>query len=37
VGGVSKIIPVDIHVPGCPPAPRTILAALLALLKISSE
>jgi Ni,Fe-hydrogenase III small subunit len=37
VGGVSKIIPVDIHVPGCPPAPRTILAALLALLRISSE
>lgn len=32
VGGVSKIIPVDLHIPGCPPPPRMILAGLLSLL-----
>ena len=32
VGGVQLVIPVDLHVPGCPPTPRQILAALLALL-----
>lgn len=32
VGGVAKIIPVDLHIPGCPPPPRMILAGLLALL-----
>jgi Ni,Fe-hydrogenase III small subunit len=36
VGGVSKIIPVDLHIPGCPPAPRIVLAGLLALLKRAS-
>ena len=37
IGAASKLLPVDIHVPGCPPAPRTILAALLALLKSASR
>lgn len=37
IGAVSRIIPVDIHVPGCPPAPKTILAALLALLTAASR
>ena len=32
VGGVASVIPVDLHVPGCPPTPRQILAALLTLL-----
>jgi Ni,Fe-hydrogenase III small subunit len=35
-GGVSKIIPVDLHIPGCPPSPRTVLAGLLALLRASA-
>jgi Ni,Fe-hydrogenase III small subunit len=32
-GGVSAVIPVDIHVPGCPPPPQEILMALLALVE----
>jgi Ni,Fe-hydrogenase III small subunit len=32
-GGVSEVIPVDLHIPGCPPSPAEILQGLLALLK----
>jgi Ni,Fe-hydrogenase III small subunit len=32
-GGVSKIIPVDLHIAGCPPTPTAILEGLLALLE----
>src|SRR4249920_2821448 len=32
VGGVSQVIPVDLHISGCPPPPVTILQGLLALL-----
>jgi Ni,Fe-hydrogenase III small subunit len=31
-GGVSKVVPVDLHIPGCPPRPIEILKGLLALL-----
>ncbi|ABD86504.1 NADH-quinone oxidoreductase subunit B family protein [Rhodopseudomonas palustris] len=31
-GGVSAVIPVDLHIPGCPPPPLLILQGLLALL-----
>ena len=31
-GAVSNVIPVDISIPGCPPAPRDLLKALLAAL-----
>lgn len=31
-GGVSAVVPVDLHVPGCPPDPWTLLAALTALV-----
>lgn len=34
VGGVEAVIPVDLHIPGCPPSPRDILSGLLALLRI---
>jgi len=33
LGGVSKVVPVDLHIPGCPPPPKDILAGLLALLE----
>jgi Ni,Fe-hydrogenase III small subunit len=32
VGGVSSVVPVDLHIRGCPPAPIDILKGLLALL-----
>jgi NADH-quinone oxidoreductase B subunit len=32
VGGVSNILPVDIHIPGCPPPPKTLLRGLVTLL-----
>ena len=31
--GVKNIIPVSIHIPGCPPDPVTIIRYLLAFLK----
>ncbi len=33
VGGVDQVIPVDLHIPGCPPSPIQLLAGLLALLQ----
>ncbi len=32
VGGVSAVIPVDLHIPGCPPAPIMLIKGLLALM-----
>ncbi|MBX9634526.1 MAG: hydrogenase, partial [Magnetospirillum sp.] len=32
-GGVSSVLPVDLHIAGCPPSPKEILAGLLALLE----
>ncbi|GAB4547129.1 MAG: hypothetical protein Fur0020_15480 [Thermodesulfovibrionia bacterium] len=31
-GGVSKVIPVHCHIPGCPPTPVQLIAGLLKLL-----
>ena len=31
-GGVSAVLPVDLHIPGCPPSPRALLKGLLALM-----
>jgi len=30
-GGVSDVIPVDLHIPGCPPTPTALIKGLLAL------
>ncbi|MGA7713229.1 MAG: NADH-quinone oxidoreductase subunit B family protein [Rhizomicrobium sp.] len=32
-GGVSSVVPVDLHISGCPPSPRDLLAGLLALMR----
>ncbi|SFU21708.1 NADH-quinone oxidoreductase subunit B family protein [Mesorhizobium sp. YR577] len=32
MNGVSEVLPVDLHIPGCPPRPLEILKGLLALL-----
>src|SRR5215470_9423342 len=37
VGGVKDVIPVDLHIPGCPPRPVQLLQGLLALLERQSE
>jgi Ni,Fe-hydrogenase III small subunit len=37
VGGVSQVVPVDLHIPGCPPPPTAILQALLSLLDRAAE
>jgi Ni,Fe-hydrogenase III small subunit len=37
IGGVSKVIPVDLHVRGCPPSPLALLKGLLALLEDVSQ
>jgi len=33
VGGVSAVVPVDLHIRGCPPSPTKLLQGLLALLE----
>src|SRR6187399_334778 len=37
VGGVSAVLPVDLHIPGCPPSPSALLGGLLALLQSVSS
>jgi Ni,Fe-hydrogenase III small subunit len=37
VGGVSAVLPVDLHIPGCPPSPIALLGGLLALLQTVSR
>ena len=32
-GGVNAILPVTLHIPGCPPTPLTLVKALLSLIK----
>ena len=37
VGGVNDVVPVDLHIKGCPPTPMQILEGLLALLTFNAE
>ena len=37
VGAVSAVIPVDLHIKGCPPSPVALLKGLLALIESISE
>jgi Ni,Fe-hydrogenase III small subunit len=37
VGGVSKVVPVDLHIRGCPSTPTQLLEGLLALLEAGSN
>ena len=37
VGGVSAVLAVDLHIPGCPPTPTALLKGLLALLESVSN
>jgi Ni,Fe-hydrogenase III small subunit len=37
VGGVTDVLPVDLHVPGCPPCPLELLKGLLALLQCTDR
>src|SRR5437868_15194390 len=34
VGGVGAVVPVDLHIRGCPPTPTALLEGLLALLEL---
>jgi Ni,Fe-hydrogenase III small subunit len=36
-GGVNNIIPVDLHIRGCPPTPTELLKGLLALLHQAND
>ena len=36
VGGVSEVVPVDLHIRGCPPDPLSLLKGLLSLLEGTS-
>src|SRR5580698_7102874 len=36
-GGVSNVVPVDLHIRGCPPSPTEILKGLIALLEQASK
>ena len=35
-GGVKDVIPVDLHIRGCPPSPAALLGGLIALLERAS-
>ena len=36
-GGVSEVVPVDLHIRGCPPSPTALLQGLIALVEKVAE
>jgi Ni,Fe-hydrogenase III small subunit len=34
IGGVDRVLPVGVYIPGCPPRPRAILTGLLVAMGI---
>ena len=36
IGAVDKVIPVDLHIPGCPPRPADLLRGLIALVETAT-
>ena len=36
-GGVKDVIPVDLHIPGCPPSPTALLRGLIALIETAAD
>ncbi len=36
-GGVSQMVPVDLHIRGCPPSPNELLRGLIALLERAGD
>ncbi len=37
VGGVNSLLPVDVHIPGCPPDPETLLEGLRRMQQVISS
>jgi Ni,Fe-hydrogenase III small subunit len=35
-GGVGAVLPVDLHIPGCPPTPAALLAGLITLIEANA-
>lgn len=36
VGAVAQVVPVDLHIPGCPPSPTDLLRGLLSLVRLNA-
>lgn len=37
LGGIDKVIPVNVYIPGCPPKPEAMIDGIVKLLKSAKE